>query len=87
MEAITVFTANQEESRIIKAFLEALKFRYKTKETTLEEMEAELLPGQRKVWNGLKNAILDMKSGAPETTSWEDFKKELAHESSLVEAI
>ena len=26
MEAITVFTANQEESRIIKAILEALKF-------------------------------------------------------------
>ena len=87
MEAITVFTDNQEQSRILKAFLEALKFRFVTKETTLEEMEAELLPGQRKVWDGLKTAILDMKSGAPETTSWEDFKKELAHENSLIEAV
>ena len=87
MEAITVYTANQEQSRIIKAFLEALKFRFVTKETTLEEMEAELLPGQHKIWNGLKSAILDMQSGAPETTSWEDFKKELANENSFVKAV
>ena len=63
MEAITVFTANQEQSRIVKAFFQALQMVYETKEPTLEEMEARLLPGQLKVWLGLKTAIQEVKDG------------------------
>ena len=83
MEAITVFTANQEESRIIKAILEALKMAYKTKELTLEEMEARLMPGQLKVWLGLKNAIQEVKSGTAVGTSFDDFLNELEYENSI----
>ena len=83
MEAITVFTANQEESRIIKAILEALKMAYKTKELTLEEMEAHLMPGQLKVWLGLKNAIQEVKSGTAVGTSFDDFLNELEYENSI----
>ena len=87
MEAITVFTANQEQSRIVKAFFQALQMVYEIKEPTLEEMEARLTPEQFKVWLGLKTAILDLKSGQAETTSWEDFKKELADENSLTKKV
>ena len=83
MEAITVFTANQEESRIIKAILEALKMAYKTKELTLEEMEARLMPGQLNVWLGLKNAIQEVKSGTAVGTSFDDFLNELEYENSI----
>jgi len=63
MEAITVFTVNKEQSRVLKAFLQALEMTYQTKETTLEEMEAGLLPGQFKVWQGLKTAIQEVNKG------------------------
>ena len=60
---------------------------YEIKEPTLEEMEVRLTPEQFKVWLGLKTAILDLKSGQAETTSWEDFKKELADENSLTKKV
>ena len=63
MEAITVFTVNKEQSRVLKAFLQALEMTYQAKETTLEEMEARLMPGQLKVWQGLKTAIHEVKEG------------------------
>ena len=83
MEAITVFTANSEQSRIVKAILEALKMAYKTKEMTLEEMEANLLPEQLKVWLGLKTAIQEVESGNAIGTSFDDFLNELEYENSI----
>ena len=83
MEAITVFTANSEQSRIVKAILEALKMAYKTKELTLEEMEANLLPEQLEVWLGLKTAIQEVESGKAIGTSFDDFLNELEYENSI----
>ena len=83
MEAITVFTANQEQSRVVKAFFQALEIVYETKQPTLEEMEARLMPEQLKVWLGLKTAIQEVKSGTAVGTSFEDFLKELEYENSV----
>ena len=83
MEAITIFTANQEQSRIVKAFFQALEIVYETKQPTLEEMEARLMPEQLNVWLGLKTAIQEVKSGTAVGTSFEDFLKELEYENSV----
>ena len=81
MESITVFTANVEESRVLKAFLEALKMSYiQTPTATLAELESRLLPKQRQLWDNLKNSISDVENGTAEATSWADFKKELAND-------
>lgn len=64
MEAITVFTANAEEGRILKAFLKALNMRYKpTPAKTLEALEGSLTPAQRTWWLELKANIIAVKKG------------------------
>lgn len=64
MEAITVFTANPEEGRILRAFLNALKMRYKpTPAKTLAELEASLTPKQLGWWLDFKEALIAVKKG------------------------
>jgi hypothetical protein len=80
MEAITVLSTTDQESRTLKAFLEAMRLPYKTRKPTLEELEMRLLPKQRKVWMNLKTAIQEVEDGTAEKTTWEDFLKELKDE-------
>ena len=83
MEAITVFTANQEQSRALKAFLKALKITYTpTPKNKLAALEAQLTSTQLAWWTNLKIAIKEVENGTAETTSWEDFLIELEHEDS-----
>lgn len=77
MEDILVYTANSEQSRVLKAFLEALKITYQTKTPTREEMEARLMPKEREVWEGLKQALYEVKNGTAIGTSMDDFLNEL----------
>lgn len=91
MEAITVFTANAEEGRILKAFLKALKMRYKpTPAKTLRDLEATLTPKQLAWWLDLKEALIAVKKGETDDgIELEDFLKELENENktpSLVSA-
>ena len=88
MEAITVFTANQEQSRALKAFLKALKITYTpTPKNKLAALEAQLTPSQLTWWTNLKTAIKEIENGTAETTSWEDFLIELEHEDSLTQTV
>lgn len=80
MDAITVLPQNKEQKRIIEAFLQALKMDYFATETTLEELETRLLPGQRTVWENLKRAFLEVENDTARGRSWADFKKELHYE-------
>ena len=58
MEAITVFTTNVEESRVLKAFLKALKMRYVPSPTAnLAELEARLSPKQLQFWSELARSV------------------------------
>lgn len=86
MEAITVIS-NDQESRTLKAFLKAMRLPYKTRKPTFEELEANLLPGQRKVWLNLKTAIQDIDNGTAEKTTWEDFLKELENEGNTTQTV
>lgn len=88
MEAITVFTTNGEQSRVLKAFLKALQISYlPSRINDLAVLEARLSPKQRLFWEHLKNAILEVEAGSAEPTSWEDFKTELAHDHSVAQTV
>ena len=88
MEAITVFTANKEESRALKAFLTALKMTYTpTPKRDLAALEAQLSPAQLQWWTNLKTAIKEVENSTAEGTDWEDFKKELAYEDSIAQTV
>ena len=76
MEALTVLPQDAEQKRTIEAFLNALKINYLRTEPTLEELEARLLPGQLKVWTGLKTAIQEVNNGTAKGRTWAEFKKE-----------
>lgn len=80
MDAITVLPQNNEQKRVLEAFLQALKIDYFATHTTLEELETRLLPGQLAVWESLKRALLDVESGTAQGRTWADFKKELHYE-------
>jgi hypothetical protein len=54
---------------------------------TIEELEARLLPNERRVWTNLKTALEDVKSGTAETTTWEEFQKELADEGYITQTV
>lgn len=84
MEALTVFTANQEQSRALKAFLKALNITYvSAPKNTLADLERQLTPAQLKWWMNLKVAIKEVENGTAEGMDWADFKKELAYEDSI----
>jgi hypothetical protein len=82
MEAITVFTANAEEGRILRAFLKALKMRYKpTSEKALQELEATLRPAQLAWWLELKANLIALKKGEEtEGVDAFEFLKEIEQE-------
>ena len=82
MEAITVFTANAEEGRILKAFLKALKMQYApTPAKTLKDLEASLSPAQRAWWLELKATIIAVRKGETEDSmDAYEFLKEIEQE-------
>lgn len=80
MDAITVLPQNNEQKRVLEAFLQALKIDYFATHTTLGELETRLLPGQLAVWESLKRALLEVESGTAQGRTWADFKKELHYE-------
>ena len=80
MDAITVLPQNDEQKKVLEAFLQALKMDYFATHTTLEELEIRLLPGQRTVWESLKRALLEVENGTAQGRTWADFKKELHYE-------
>ena len=77
MDAITVLPQNNEQKRVLEAFLQALKMDYFATHTTLEELETRLLPQQRAVWESLKQALIEVENGTAQGRTWADFKKEL----------
>lgn len=87
MEALTVLPQNSEQKQTIEAFLNALKINYLRTEPTLEQLEARLLPGQLKVWIGLKTAIQEVDNGTAKGRTWAEFKKEWKNENSLTSTI
>ena len=87
MEAIIVLPQDAEQKRTIEAFLTALKINYVRTEPTLEELEARLLPNQRKVWMGLKTALEEVNNGTAKGRTWAEFKKEWKNEDSLTPAV
>ena len=88
MEALTVFTTNQEQSRALKAFLKALNISYMpASKNTLSDLEAQLTPEQLTWWTNLKTAIKEVENGTAEGMDWEDFKKELAYEDSIAQTV
>lgn len=80
MDAITVLPHNNEQKIILEAFLQALKMDYFATNTTLEELESRLLPGQLTVWQSLKKALSEVENGTAQGRTWADFKKELHYE-------
>ena len=80
MDAITVLPQNNEQKKVLEAFLEALKMDYFSTRTTLEDLENRLLPGQRAVWESLKRALNQVENGTTQGRTWADFKKELHYE-------
>lgn len=86
MEAITVFTENAEQGRILKAFLKALKMSYTpTPVEKLAELESLLTPSQKAWWQELKASIQAVKRGDTEGgMDAYDFLKELEDESATV---
>lgn len=88
MEALTVITVNQEQSRALKAFLKALKITYlPTPQKTLADLEMQLTPVQLEWWTNLKIAIKEVENKTAEGIDWEDFKKELAYEDSIAQTV
>lgn len=88
MEALTVFTANQEQSRALKAFLKALNITYiPTPKKTLADLELQLTSTQLEWWTNLKTAIKEVENKTAEGIDWEDFKKELAYEDSIAQTV
>lgn len=89
MKATTfvVLAETAEQTRVLEAFLKALNIKFIPTKPNLEELEARLLPKQKEVWENLKNAILDVENGTAEGTSWEDFKKELADDHLVAQAV
>ena len=61
METIIVLPQNIEQKRTIEAFLKALKIQYLPVKPSLEELEARLLPGQRRIWNNLKTGLTEVE--------------------------
>ena len=87
MEAITVFTENAEQGRILKAFLKALKMSYTpTPVSKLAELEALLTPTQKAWWLELKANIQAINRGDDTEGSMDayDFLEELHQESATV---
>ena len=84
MEAVTVFTTNQEQSNALIAFLKAFKIGYTTKKPTLEELEARLLPKQREVWEGLKQGMKEAENGEAAAYSLDDLLNEMENENNTL---
>jgi hypothetical protein len=82
MEAITIFTDNAEQGRIVKAFLKALKISFVPTPThKLEALEAQLTPNQLAWWHELKATITAVNKGETEgSIDAFDFLKELKQE-------
>ena len=83
MEAITVFTENAEQGRVLKAFLKALKMSYTP--TPFSQLEASLTPAQRAWWLDLKASIQAVKRGDNEgSMDAYDLLKEIQEESAAI---
>ncbi len=80
MDAITVLPQNNEQKRVLEAFLQALKIDYFATHPTIQELEERLLPGQLAVWESLKRALLEVENGAAQGCTWADFKQQLQYE-------
>jgi hypothetical protein len=81
MEAITVFTNNEEEGRVLKAFLNALKMQYvPTTVEQLQKLEDKLTPSQKAWWLELKTSIKAIERGENEgSVDLDDFLKDMGH--------
>lgn len=87
MEAITVLSANTQETRALKSIFKAMRVPYLVRKPTVEELEVRLLPNQRKVWLNFKTAIKDLENGTADTMTWEAFQKELADEGYFAQTV
>lgn len=87
MEAIMVYTDNQEQSRALKAFLKALKMPYQAHKPTREELEVRLMPKEREVWEGLKQALHEVETRQAAAYSLEDLLTEMENENNTVSSV
>ena len=87
MEAIMVYTASQEQSRALKIFLDGLKMAYHTHKPTREELEARLMPKEREVWEGLKQALHEVETRQAAAYSLEDLLTEMENENNTVSSV
>ena len=87
MEAIMVYTANQEQSRALKIFLDGLKMAYHTHKPTREELEARLMPKEREVWENLKQGIYEAENGQAAAYSLDDLLTEIENENRPVSTV
>ena len=67
-----ILPENAEQNRALEAFLKAFNIKYVATKTTLEELESRLLPGQNKVWQGLKMAIYEAENDLSAADSLEE---------------
>lgn len=62
VQGYMILTENAEQNGALEAFLKAFKIKYVSTKPTLAELESRLLPGQNKVWQGLKTALYEVEN-------------------------
>jgi hypothetical protein len=80
MEAILIYAETAEQSRVLKAFAQALNLRFTAEKPTLTELENRLLPNQKAVWDGLKAGMREADLGLSAAPSLDDLLNEIEQE-------
>jgi flagellar motor component MotA len=80
MEAILIYAETAEQSRVLKAFAQALNLSFRARKTGLAELEAQLLPGQKFVWDGFKEGLREAELGLAAADSLEDLLEAIEKE-------
>ncbi len=75
-----ILPENAEQNHALEAFLKAFNIKYVSTKPTLEELESRLMPGQNKVWQGLKTALFEAENNLSAASSLEELLTEYDNE-------
>lgn len=71
VQGYMILPENAEQNRALEAFLKAFNIKYVSTKPTLSELESRLMPGQNKIWQGLKTALFEAENNLSAASSLE----------------
>lgn len=80
VQGYMILPENAEQNRALEAFLKAFNIKYVSTKPTLAELESRLMPGQNKVWQGLKTALFEAENNLSAASSLDELLTEYDNE-------